>query len=72
MTSLLPLRYASKFAQLEPYGIFIVLALVMYVAQRRKQWKRQSEERNRIDDRQFGRPDQARCRGTGEKIVLEI
>lgn len=28
MTSLLPHRYAYKFAQLEPYGFFIVLALV--------------------------------------------
>jgi Zn-dependent protease len=28
MTSLLPARYAYKFAQLEPYGFFIVLGLV--------------------------------------------
>jgi len=29
MTGLLPHRYAYKFAQIEPYGFFIVLALVM-------------------------------------------
>jgi Zn-dependent protease len=29
LTSLLPHRYAHKFAQIEPYGFFIVLALVM-------------------------------------------
>jgi Zn-dependent protease len=29
LTSLLPHRYAYKFAQIEPYGFFIVLALVM-------------------------------------------
>jgi Zn-dependent protease len=29
MTSLLPTKYAYKFAQLEPYGFFIVLALAM-------------------------------------------
>mgnify|MGYP002040309269 CR=1 FL=1 len=28
MTSILPHKYAYKFAQLEPYGFFIVLALV--------------------------------------------
>jgi len=30
MTSLLPPRYAYKFAQLEPYGFFIVMALVIF------------------------------------------
>ncbi len=29
MTSLLPNRYAYKFAQIEPYGFFIVMALVL-------------------------------------------
>jgi len=29
LTSLLPMRYAFKFARLEPYGFFIVLALAM-------------------------------------------
>jgi Zn-dependent protease len=29
MTSLLPNRYAYKYARLEPYGFFIVLALAM-------------------------------------------
>ncbi len=29
LTSLLPNRYAYKFAQIEPYGFFIVMALVM-------------------------------------------
>lgn len=29
MTSLLPHRYAYKFAQIEPYGFFIVMALVL-------------------------------------------
>ena len=29
MTSILPLRYAVKFARIEPYGFFIVLALMM-------------------------------------------
>jgi Zn-dependent protease len=29
MTSLLPNRYAFRFARLEPYGFFIVLALMM-------------------------------------------
>jgi Zn-dependent protease len=29
MTSLLPLRYAHRFARLEPYGFFIVLGLMM-------------------------------------------
>jgi Zn-dependent protease len=29
LTSLLPHRYAYKFAQIEPYGFFIVMALVM-------------------------------------------
>jgi Zn-dependent protease len=28
MTSLLPNKYAYKFAQLEPYGFFIVMALI--------------------------------------------
>ncbi|RJG06459.1 site-2 protease family protein [Noviherbaspirillum cavernae] len=30
MTSLLPHKYAYKFAQLEPYGFFIVLALIFF------------------------------------------
>jgi Zn-dependent protease len=29
MTSILPHRYAFKFAQIEPYGFFIVMALVL-------------------------------------------
>jgi Zn-dependent protease len=29
MTSILPLRYAVKFARIEPYGFFIVLGLMM-------------------------------------------
>jgi Zn-dependent protease len=29
LTSLLPNRYAYKFAQIEPYGFFIVMALVL-------------------------------------------
>lgn len=29
MTSILPMRYAIKFARIEPYGFFIVLALMM-------------------------------------------
>ena len=29
MTSILPVRYAIKFARIEPYGFFIVLALMM-------------------------------------------
>jgi Zn-dependent protease len=30
LTSILPHRYAYKFAQIEPYGFFIVMALVMF------------------------------------------
>ena len=30
MTSILPVKYAEKFARIEPYGFFIVMALVMF------------------------------------------